>query len=807
VERYITIHGHFYQPPRENPWLEAIELQDSAYPYHDWNERIDAECYAPNSASRILDGEGRIAQIVNNYAAISYNFGPTLLAWMRDKSPETYRRALEADQESRRRFSGHGSALAQCYNHMIMPLANTRDKHTQVRWGLRDFEHRFGRFPEGMWLPEAAVDIETLGILAEHGIRFTILAPSQARRVRQGRRAWQDVGGGRIDPTMCYRLRLPSRRNIALFFYDGPISRAVAFERLLDSGERFAERLAGAFSDGRPWPQLVHIATDGETYGHHHPHGEMALSYALRYIEDRGLARITNYGEFLEKHPPNQEVQIYENTSWSCVHGVERWRSNCGCNSGGRPGWNQEWRLPLREALDWLRDTVAPYYEQAGSELFADPWAARDDYIEVILDRSPESRAAFFARHATRPIDGALEVRALKLLELQRHAMLMYTSCGWFFDELSGIETVQVIQYAGRVLQLARELGAPDPEPCFLERLERARSNIPEHRDGRVIYEKLVRPAMVDLYKVGAHYAISSIFDEDSKSGRIYSYSVECKDCRVLTAGKARLALGRAKIVSEITEEPADVAFAAAYLGDHNVSGGIRTFAGEEAYQATAQLVTEVFRRGELPEMVRVVDREFGPGTYSLALLFRDAQRRILRQIVEESLGDADSAYRSIYQNHVSLMRFLASLGIPAPKRLEVAAEATLNTDLRRAFEHDELDLGRITALVDEAQIAKVPFDAPTLEFALRKTLERMAERWAGEPRRLDLLEQMDAAVGMARLLPFEIVLWHVQNIFYNLMRTFYREYRALTGAGEEEAQAWVERFGALGAKLSVRVE
>ena len=305
MERYLCIHGHFYQPPRENPWLEAIELQDSAFPYHDWNERITAECYAPNATARLLDGDGRIVDIVNNYSRISFNFGPTLLAWMQEHAPDVLAAIVEADKQSRERFSGHGSALAQAYNHMILPLANPRDKHTQVLWGIRDFEHRFGRKPEGLWLAETAADTPSLEVLAEHGIQFTILSPFQASRIRSLEGRAVDRRERRAHrPVAAYLVKLPSKRSIAVFFYDAPVSKAVAFEQLLNSGEGFASRLMDGFDDGRDWDQLVHIATDGESYGHHHRYGEMALAYALHHIEANHLAKLTNYGEFLEQHPP-----------------------------------------------------------------------------------------------------------------------------------------------------------------------------------------------------------------------------------------------------------------------------------------------------------------------------------------------------------------------------------------------------------------------------------------------------------------------------------------------------------------------
>jgi len=531
MDRYLCIHAHFYQPPRENPWLEAIELQDSAAPYHDWNERIANECYVPNGAARILDGQGRIAKIVNNYARISFNFGPTLLSWLEQHAPRTYERVLEADRQSLELFSGHGSALAQAYNHIILPLASSRHKYTQILWGIRDFQHRFGRDPEGLWLPELAVDVETLEVLSSLGIKFTVLAPHQARRIRH--RPWEDwvhLDGAGIDPTRAYRCNLPSGRSLALFFYDGPISRAVAFEKLLLNGESFAHRLLGGFNDSRPWAQLMHIATDGETYGHHHPHGDMALAYALDYVERNRLAHITNYGEYLAGHPPTEEVEIAQNTSWSCMHGLERWQSNCGCNSGERPQWAQHWRRPLREALDWLRDELSPRYELAVRDLLRHPNEALDDYISAVLDRSPASVNAFFAKHATCELDADEQVRVLKLLEIERHLMLMYTSCGWFFDELTGLETVQVLRYAGRAVQLAEDLFGPPIEEQFLSRLEQAWSNISGMGNGRDVYERFVRVGVVGLPGVAAHYAISSLFNGYRGRSSAYCYRLDLQE-------------------------------------------------------------------------------------------------------------------------------------------------------------------------------------------------------------------------------------------------------------------------------------
>jgi alpha-amylase/alpha-mannosidase (GH57 family) len=806
-ERYICIHGHFYQPPRENPWLEAVEAQDSAYPYHDWNQRITAECYEPNTVSRILDSDERIVKIVNNYAKISFNVGPTLLAWMEEHAGEVYDAILAADQESQTFFSGHGSALAQAYNHMILPLANRRDKYTQVLWGIRDFEHRFGRKPGGLWLPETAVDLESLEILAELGIRFSILAPSQARRVRRiGGRSWRDVSGGRIDPTMPYVQRLPSGRSLTLFFYDGPISRAVAFEGLLSRGENFANRLVGAFSDERTWPQLAHIATDGETYGHHHRHGDMALAFALDHIERNELARLTNYSEYLATHPPTHSVEILENTSWSCVHGVERWKADCGCNTGRHPGWNQAWRAPLREALDWLRDRLAALYEEKGRELLRDPWEARDDYISVILGRSRDNIDRFFERHATRSLGNEEKITALKFLELERHAMLMYTSCGWFFDELSGIETVQVLEYAGRAMQLGQDLFDDALEEGFLDLLDKAKSNISERQGGRRIYERSVKTAMVDWEKVGAHYAVSSLFESYAEQSRIYCYAVEREDYHTFEAGKSKLVVGRARLISHVTQASTVLSFGALHFGDHNVNSGVRKFLGDDAYQSLLAEVGEPFTRGDFPEVIRLFDREFGESNYSLRSLFRDQQRKIVTLILESTLEEAEGVYRQLYQHHAPTMRFLTDMGTPPPRAFSTAAEFVLNGNLRAAFESEDLDAERIQSLLQEARGEGVVLDAPTLAFALQGSIDRLSERLSADPADLETLESLEMAIELARSLPFEIELWKVQNRYYRLLQQDLPGFQGRASQGDETAKLWLQRFTSLGENLSMRV-
>jgi alpha-amylase/alpha-mannosidase (GH57 family) len=488
---YVCIHGHWYQPPRENPFTGEVGVQPSAAPFANWNERITAECYAPNTRAEILGDDGAVRSRINNYEWVSSDWGPTLLDWLEEHEPETYGRVIAADAASIEHFNGHGTAVAHTFNHTILPLSNRRDKRTQIVWGIADFRHRFGRDPAGMWLPETAVDLESLELMAEAGIRYTILSPYQAAAtLEEG--AWTDVVGGGVDTRVPYTVQLFGGRTIGVFFYNGPLSQEIAFNGILEDGSILAKRLVQALGEPGAEAHLSHVATDGETYGHHHRHGEMALAKAIQDLRgDRGV-ELTNYSAFLAKHPPTRIARIIEGTSWSCAHGVERWRGNCGCHTGQHPDWNQEWRAPLRESLDYLRNDLIEVFESRGATVLQDPWAARDEYIEVILGEPTDE---FLDQHGRSNLSDEQRNLAIDLLEIQHRAMLMYTSCGWFFDDISGLEAVFVLRQAGRVIDLARRAVDRDLEPGFVAILDKARSNV-DDRTGRDVFEESVVPFM-----------------------------------------------------------------------------------------------------------------------------------------------------------------------------------------------------------------------------------------------------------------------------------------------------------------------
>jgi len=813
MERYVCIHGHFYQPPRENPWLEAIEVQDSAYPYRDWNERITAECYSPNTAARILDHDNRVVSIVNNYSKISFNFGPTLLTWMEENAPDVYVGILKADNESQKRFSGHGSAIAQVYNHIIMPLANSRDKRTSVAWGIEDFRYRFKRDPEGMWLAETAVDIESLELLAEYGIKFTILAPHQAKRIRKtGEKNWTDVQGAKIDPKRVYLCKLPSGRKINLFFYDGPISQEIAFGDLLKRGENLANRLAGAFTSDE-YPQLSHIATDGETYGHHHHHGDMGLAYCLHYIETNKLAKFTVYGEFLEKHPPEFEAEIIENSSWSCVHGIERWRSDCGCNSG-RQGWNQQWRKPLREALDWLRDAFKPIYEKGlvtdlskHEKSKIDMWKVRDNYIKVILDRHESNINAFLKENGINGLNHEEKVKLLKLLELQRHTLLMYTSCGWFFDEVTGIETVQVILYAARAIQLAKELNMPGFELQFMELLEKVPSNIEEIKNAAVAYNRFVKPSVIDLYRVAAHYAASSLFEDYNEVTRIYSYEVRKEIYEIIEAGRQKAAIGKAVLKSRITQEERPVTFAFLHMGDHNINGGVREWIGQKEFDKMVNEIKSAFHTINVAEIITLLNKHFPGYNYSIWHLFKDERRKVFNRIMKNTLMETEFYFRRIYENHYSIMNAMMVTQTPLPAPILTAVEFIINSDIKKILtDNEKIDTERLLHLADEAKKLSVPLDKNALSYAASKRINLLMKQFESNPDNLELMKEIVASLQTISPLSLDMDIWKAQNILFFISKAHLKKMNAKSEKGDKNARKWLSYLSSMENYLQVKI-
>ncbi|MDP2653991.1 MAG: DUF3536 domain-containing protein [Candidatus Omnitrophota bacterium] len=806
MNRFICVHGHFYQPPRENPWIEEIEQQDSAHPYHDWNKRIHAECYGPNACSRILDRELNITNIVNNYAKINFDFGPTLLSWMERHEPETYEAILEADRESCKNFSGHGAAIAQCYNHMIMPLANARDKRTQVVWGIRDFESRFGRKPEGMWLPETAVDLETLEILVERGILFTVLAPNQAKAVHRLKdKTWKDVSGTKVDPKRPYLCHLPSGKTISVFFYDGNVSHDVAFAGLLKNGEEFARRLTSCFVERRE-AQLVNIATDGETYGHHHGFGNMALSYCLYQIEKNPAVTLTVYGEFLEKFPPVYEAEILERSAWSCSHGVDRWRKHCGCHTGGKPGWNQEWRSPLREALDWVRDQMVPVFESQLAAYVKDPWLARDDYIEVILDRSRGNTEKFLDRHARKELFPGDKIQALKLLEMQRQAMLMYTSCGWFFDEISGIETVQIMQYAKRAMDLCREVGGPDLEGQFLEYLQKAVSNIPEYGNGAKIYEKFVKPSAVGLVRLGGHYALSALFESAGEEPESYNFTVTQQICERDQQADRKMAVGRLKAVSDITWEEKELMYAVFHLGIVDIIGGVAEYTDEKQYLLMQKDLRELFARRDIDGLRGALGNYFGPEISSLWNLFKDEQMKVLYRVLESTLSEIEKSMRQITEYHEPIIQVIKQLKMPLPKIIANTVVAMVDKDLLEVLGNDPVDFRRLEELVAEVKEWGLGIDHVTLGVVVRHRVNALMESWQASPDEIRPMETVEAILRSIKPLSFDLDLWEAQNIYFYVGNRILPELRDRRDAGDEQARQSLDVLEKVGDYLHVKI-
>lgn len=801
MENYVCIHGHFYQPPRENPWLEAIEEQDSAAPYHDWNQRISSECYGPNSTATVVDKNGKIIDISNNYSQMSFNFGPTLLSWMKEKNQTSYDAIIEADKKSQENFSGHGSAIAQCYNHLIMPLANYEDKKTQILWGIRDFEFRFSRKPLGMWLPETAVDSVTLELLAENGIKFTILSPYQAKAYRLiGEKDWNPSNN--FDTKRPYLYNLPSGKNIVLFFYDGNISQEIAFGKLLDNGDLFAESLIKTLKKQN---EISHIAVDGETFGHHHKFGEMALAYFFKRIGKEKNVKNIIYSLFLEKNKPLYEAEIIENSSWSCAHGVGRWKEDCGCCLSYNPKWNQKWRADLRKAMDFLRDALIPLYNEKMSLFTKDPWKIRNDYINVILDRSKPNVESFFTRNCPGLRDSD-KVTALKLLEMQRMCMLMYTSCGWFFDDISSIESLQILLYAARAIQLSKDFGA-SLEEKFLSILENAKSNSENLKNGAFIYETLIKPKIFDLSKIGAHYTISSLFEKREPKEDIYCYTVETPSHEIVTLNEKKLSFGKATIFSKVTWEKLDISFVAIHYAEQNVLVGISDNMDEKQFLETSELIKNAFNSEDIEHIKNVILERFTAHHFSFWDLFPDDQRKILKKILFSTLSDLKSSLSKAHRLHFDLIESMKEKNIPLPKLLVKGLDLMINTRLLEILEKPEINLSHLKRICEVVKEWSFEIDNAHVSYHALKHVEHLLEEFYKDVNNIEYLKILNELFEILDPLSLTWNLCRVQSFYFSIFKTVFVQQNEKALKGNEESKIWVEHFKKVGIHLKIKVE
>jgi alpha-amylase/alpha-mannosidase (GH57 family) len=790
---YVTIHGHFYQPPRENPWIEQIEVEPSASPYHDWNVRITNECYRPNSTARIYDGQTRILDIVNNYRNLSFNFGPTLASWLEAQAPETYARLLEADAQSLAAL-GNGNAIAQAYNHAILPLANPRDRETQVIWGLKDFEHRFRRQAAAMWLPETAANYPTLATLVDHGMKFVLLSPYQAKRVRPLAGGDWTPALGSVDTTQAYRCFLPDgearkRRFIDVFFYNGGVAADISFGDLLKDSYRLVARLEDSLSPDRSGPQLVNVATDGENYGHHKKFGELALAHALTQVLPQKGLQLTNYATFLKLAPPKMEVELYlggagEGSSWSCAHGVGRWKENCGCSTGGQPTWNQRWRAPLRESFDFLNDKLAAIFTAEGAKYFQDPWQARNAYINVILDRSNGVLEEFFSQHGTGNLQEADRVAALRLLEMERHALLMYTSCGWFFADISGLESMQVIKYAARALQLGQYFTSESLEPPFLKILERAVSNIPKEGNGFTIYQNRIRPAVVDYPKVANQWVISWLKDRERQCpSHIYHYRIEAADLEEKTQGSLEFAAGRLRVTSGITRQSRPMAFFTAFLGSYLYRTQVQS---QPSPQEFLTLRDEFFRVLEsTPEdLIPLMARRLGETYYSLHDIFQEEKLQVFHDLLHPNQEEAVELVAHSYSESRPLLKAMVTEGLPMPRLFRALGEITLNrrlVELLRLMEPDPASISaseEILEVTADAQLMGLQLETHEGAKILGRILHRLLLDLAGTFQ-LENVTRLNDFLSFVSRVPLSLDLTEAQNFLFVLMQERFPEVAA----------------------------
>ncbi len=782
----VVIHGHFYQPPREDPWTLEIEKQPSAYPFHDWNERINKECYAANAASRILDSSGRIEEILNNYRHISFNFGPTLMNWLKANDPKTFDLIVQADRDSRADNGGHGNAIAQVYNHIILPLASDRDIATEIEWGIRSFRGDFGRDPEGLWLSETAVNDRVAESVAAAGIRFLILSPHQAREFKPVHSgpdtAWKDVSDGSIDPSRPYLLST-RRGDLAVFFYFSGIATKISFEHTLRNVDYFRGELLSNCDPAKP-ERLVHVATDGENYGHHEPFADMCLARLLYENRTRGDFAFTNYAAYLDKHPPEYSVRLKEGndglgTAWSCGHGVDRWRKDCGDSTGGQEGWNQKWRQPLREAFDFLRDRLHAAAEKELGDYTQDVWLARNAYVETLRETGDGRAAAlekFFAEHVRRKehLTDPERTLVIRVLEALHNALLMYTSCGWFFSEISGIETVQDMRYAGRVFELAGDILPPDTKTRFLEILEQAVSNIRDFQNGRRIYDQLVEKRVFSTLHAVNEYLLTTILTRDSILFQApeswYYYRIAVLTGQVFRKGDWQVYKFKMRVSNGLLREEDDHI---AYV--FRCDDSVRTYVRKMVDDTLAGYLDKIVDKDD-PKTIFRDFAEWFPRIYSLHDLNYDAKEKLLRKIFEKSMQTLHRKMRCDdieIEKYLDIIALYQDLGVRLPDHDTVAIKELLENFILCGLEQiEELDLNsysfsRLIKVIQTAKKAQFQINYTDIlpyvrSYVLKRMNHAVVELDASD------LENLEKIIDFTNVAGIDFEKYEIQNLLHD---------------------------------------
>lgn len=790
LKKFICIHAHFYQPPRENPWTQEIEIQESAAPYKNWNKKITEECYAPNAKARILDEDLRIKKIINNYSRMSFNFGPTLLSWLESQSRETYQAILEADKESQELFGGYGSALMQPYNHMIMPLANSADKLTQILWGIKDFKLRFKRDPVGAWLPETAVDLETLDLLAGEGIRFTVLAPNQVSQVRSNMNSkWISVNQDSLDTTRPYKLQLPSGREFSIFFYNKDVSHQVAFENLLSNGDKFLNSLISKFSTDTGKPELIHAATDGESYGHHHKFGEMTLAYSLDRLQNHPSYTLTNYSKYLEDHPPTWEVEIMENTSWSCAHGIERWRSNCGCHTGGQVGWSQSWRKPLRESLDGLRDGFKEKFQESLGPLLKDPWLARNDYIQLLQPK--RDFAEFFKKHGSIELSENEKINILKWMEIQRHAMLMYTSCGWFFNDISGIETEQVLRYASFALELYSQLNETILEPEFLETLKEAKSNVPKWKNGNYIYQKMVESNRVSADHFFSCGLLVKLLRKSEGNVLVGARTVENISMEKIGHGKSELFYGNGDTVNTNIRERTPGTYFVVHEGD----GDYKIFVSSSLSQIKEiqERILSVFRNDGYRKTLELLEETFGLPIYPSREIFHDFYDKLADEIGQDFWLENEDLKRKLLSSQKKFMLLRNRSDTPLPSNAYNLSRVFLLEQWRAILDSPNNSLEKIRQMIKFAD--GLSLDGWEFRAVYEERIKQSIAEVKKSPFEVEKLNHLNSILGLLDVVPMKVNLWEAQNEFFSIVNSRFQQKKEKIMGEVKDYEDWLKEM------------